>query len=248
MLSFFTTAFAYRPRPVHTLRAGADRARRSPRRAARPARVVQLLAGLMAVATGVSLVIRAELGVASWDILNVALAARTGASIAVVAALVGVAAAGLAWLLGRRPTWGTLLPLAIVTPALELALRLVVTPATLPGQVAMLTAGMVVLAIGVGAYVGADHGAGPADLVFLALAGRGLPVWAAKLTIDGVVGGIGFALGGPVGVGTLAITAGMGPLIGLAIVAFDLAPARSAVGTDGPPPPPTASRELTGVR
>lgn len=247
MLSLFTTAFACRLRPVHTLRNGAHRARSSPRRAAHPARVVQLLAGLAAVATGVSLVIRAELGVASWDILNVALASRTGASIAVVSAVVGVGAAALAWLLGRRPTWGTLLPLMIVTPALELALRLVVTPATVPGQVAMLGGGMIMLAVGVGAYVGADHGAGPADLVFLALAGRGLPVWAAKLTIDGVIGGIGLTLGGPVGVGTIAITAGMGPLIGLAIAAFDLTPARTAVEAYRVQATPETSREFAGA-
>lgn len=227
MLSFFTTTFALAVDSTGALKTAASRARSAPSRATRTARVVQLLAGLVAVAAGVALVIRAGLGVASWDILNVAIANLTGLSVAVVAAIVGVGAAGAATLLGRPPSWGTLIPLAVVSPVLEAAMRVVATPATLAGQAAMLAAGMVVLAVGVGAYVGADHGAGPADLVFLALAGRGLPVWAAKLTIDGIVGTAGFLLGGPVGVGTVVITAAMGPLCSVTIALFDLSPART---------------------
>lgn len=222
----FTTAFAVAIDPV---RATASRARTAPSRLRPAARITQLLAGLAAVAFGCALVIRAELGLASWDLLNVAVATRTGIPIALTAALAGLVAAGVAATLGARPRLTTLVPLVVVTPLFDLGLRVTATPSTFTAKVAMLLAGMVLLATGVGAYVGAEYGAGPADLVFLGLIGKGLPVWAARFTVDGVTGLGGLLLGGRVGLGTVLVTVGMGPLVASAIRAFDLRPSHDAL-------------------
>lgn len=232
MLSFFTTSFATAARPVRTARhrAATSRARTSPRRTRRDQRTVQLVTGLVAVGAGVGLLIRADLGVASWDVLHVALAERTGGSVGTLSLVVGVCAVGLAALLGERPRLGTLVPLVVVAPTIDAVLGSVTTPATPAGQLAMLVAGMCLMAAGVGAYVASDHGAGPGDLVFLGLAKRGLSLGAARLVVDGTAVTAGWLLGGPVGVGTVIVTAGLGPLIAATIRVFDLAPSRAEAG------------------
>jgi uncharacterized protein len=226
VLSFFSTSFAAVLATPSQVSTAARRARRSTSRTTRTLRLVQLLVGLTGVAVGVALIVTAGLGVASWDIVNVALTDLLGIPFGATVALTGLLCAGIAALLGQRPNLGTLMPLAIVSPILGVVMGIIETPASVSGQLAMLLTGMVVMALGVGSYVGADHGAGPSDLVFLGLSRKGLPVWAARLTVDGVAGTVGFLLGGPIGAGTIIITVGMGPLVGLAIRAFDLSPAR----------------------
>jgi uncharacterized membrane protein YczE len=219
-------------RPVRGARQRAARspARTSPRRTRRQARSLQLVSGLLAVGIGVALLIRADLGVASWDVLHVALADRSGVSVGTVSLVVGVGAVGLAAVLGERPRPGTLVPIALVAPTLDLTLAAVDTPLTLVGRSGMLFAGMALLAVGVGAYIASDHGAGPADLVFLGLARHGLSLGASRFVIDGTLVALGWALGGPVGIGTLVVTVGLAPMIALAMRAFDLTPSRATVG------------------
>jgi uncharacterized protein len=247
VLSFLTTPFLTAARPLRTAsrpvttavrsatdrgaqRVAGSRARTSPRRTKRQARTLQLVGGLVTVGVGVALLIQADLGVASWDVLHVALARRSGASVGTVALLVGLLAFGLAALLRERPRPGSLVPLLLVAPTIDVALRTIPAPATAAGQVAMLATGLVVLAAGIGAYVTSDHGAGPGDLVFLALAKRGLSLGTARLLVDGAAVAVGWALGGPVGIGTVLVTACLGPLVATTIRVFDLAPARATVG------------------
>ena len=215
------------PACAHRWCATSSRARQHPRRISRTARSVQLLLGLLGVGIGVGLLVRAELGVASWDVLHVGLAERTGASVGQIAAGAGVGATVLALVLGERPRLGSLVPLAVVGPAIDATMG-AVGPANAPaGRAALLLAGVAVMAVGVGASVTSDHGAGPSDLVFLGVARRGLPVWGARLLVDGVVVLGGWAIGGPVGVGTVVVTLLLGPLVAQALRLFDLEPARA---------------------
>ena len=222
MLSFFTTSFAIFVHPAQPVREMTGRVRRSRRRLSGRARTAQLFLGLLFVGTGIGMILRAGLGVASWDVLNVALSERFGVPLGVVAVLVGLAAGATAVALGARPRVRSLVPLFVVSPMLELAVHVITTPATLVGQFALLLSGMVLLAVGVGAYIGSENGAGPADLLFLSLAAKGLPVWAARAGLDGTVVLAGWLLGGPVGVGTIIVTAGIGPMIVLTLRWFDL--------------------------
>lgn len=217
------------PHPGGRLRAGPRRVRAHPRREGRTSRTGQLLFGLVAVGLGVALTISAELGVASWDVLHVGLAQRAGWSISAAAAVIGTAAAGLAWLLGERPRVGGLVPVVVTGPTIDVALLVLQPAETLTGQLALLASGLIVLAIGIGAYITSDHGAGPGDLVFLAVARRGVPTSYARFLVDGGAVLAGWAIGGPVGLGTLVLTFGLAPMIHLAIRAFDLVPARNAI-------------------
>lgn len=215
--------------PESPLRTGPRRVRAHPSRNRRTSRTLQLLTGLVAVGIGVGMIISAELGVASWDVLHVGLAQLTGWSVGTAAMAVGVAAAGLATALGERPRLGSLVPLAVIGPSIDATLLLTPAANTLTGQLSLLITGMGFLAFGIGAYVASDHGAGPSDLVFLALARRGLPLAHARLLVDGSAALVGWAIGGPVGIGTVVVTVSIGPLVGLAVKGFDLVPARHVV-------------------
>jgi len=225
MLSYFTTSFAVFLRPVRPVRNVATRVRTSPRRTTTTARQIQLFAGLIAVGVGVGLILQAGLGSAAWDVLNLALMQRFGAPIGLIALIVGFAAGGLAVAFGARASWRSLIPVLVASPLLDVTVRVVPTPATLSGQVSLLLFGMIVLALGVGAYIQSGNGAGPSDLLFLQLTKTRLPVWAARVVLDGSVLLLGFTLGGPVGIGTLIVTAGMGPLVAISITWFDLSAA-----------------------
>lgn len=226
--STMTTAKTTLGRPAAAVASAPGRARAHPRRATGPARAVQLLIGLGAVGTGIGLLIRSGLGVASWDVLNVGLSAHLGLSVGQVALLSGLLAALLASVIGERPRLTSLVPLLIVGPAIDATMALVGPAADAVGQATLLLAGLLTLATGVGAYIATGSGAAPSDLVFLGIARRGLPVWASRLLVDGAVVLLGWALGGPVGVGTVIVTLLLGPLIGQMLRAFDLTDSQEA--------------------
>ncbi|HYT09370.1 MAG TPA: hypothetical protein VEL73_01780, partial [Mycobacteriales bacterium] len=72
-------------------------------------------------------------------------------------------------------------------------------------------------AIGTGLYVGAGLGPGPRDGLMTGLARRGLSIRAVRTCIEVAVLAVGFALGGSVGVGTVAFALAIGPLVHLSL-------------------------------
>jgi alkanesulfonate monooxygenase SsuD/methylene tetrahydromethanopterin reductase-like flavin-dependent oxidoreductase (luciferase family) len=90
---------------------------------------------------------------------------------------------------------------------------------------------MLALAIGLnalatGCYIGAGLGPGPRDGLTTGLAARGQSIRVVRSVIEVSVLIIGFALGGTVGVGTIAYAAAIGPLVHLTIPRLDLAALR----------------------
>jgi uncharacterized membrane protein YczE len=85
-------------------------------------------------------------------------------------------------------------------------------------RLAMMATGLVLIGLGSGFYIGAGLGPGPRDGLMTGLsrrsiAGRPVSVRTARTFIEVVVLLVGIALGGAVGVGTVAFTLGIGPLV-----------------------------------
>ena len=93
---------------------------------------------------------------------------------------------------------------------------LLVLPETLENMalrwIAML-AGVVLVAIGSGFYIGAGLGPGPRDGLMTGLARHGISIAWARAGIEVAALVAGWLLGGTVGVGTLVFAFGMGPLV-----------------------------------
>jgi uncharacterized membrane protein YczE len=186
-----------------------------------PGRVGQLVGGLLLAAVGICLTIRAGLGVASWEVLHIALAEHLGVGIGTASVLVGGLLVLLVVALGVRPGIGTVLNVLVIGVALNVLLGTSVL-ATVPARglaerVLVLLAGIVVFAVGCAVYVGAHLGPGPRDGLMLALHLRfDMGVGTARVISEGAGLGLGWLLGGPVGLGTILFVVVAGPSVALA--------------------------------
>lgn len=181
-------------------------------------RGVRLLAGLLLYGAAIALIVRAHLGVGPWDVLAQGLAAVTGLPFGVVTNGVGALLLLLWWPLRQRPGVGTLLNVLLVGTAAQAVLDLVAPAEGLVPRIALLVAGVLLLAVATGIYVGAGLGAGPRDGLMLGLHRRlGWPVWLARTVVEGSALVAGWLLGGNVGIGTLVFAAAIGPLCGVTI-------------------------------
>ena len=133
---------------------------RAPRRL--PRRLAQLYAGLLAFAFGEAMIVRAGLGVMSWDVLHQGLARHLGLSIGQWSIIVG-ALVLLLWIpLRERPGWARSATSWSSGCRLDVFLAVLSAPASLPARVALLVAGILLNGVATAAYVGARPGPGPA--------------------------------------------------------------------------------------
>jgi len=184
-------------------------------------RSLQLLAGLALYGLGLALMVRATLGVSPWDVLTQGLSLRTGLSFGVVIVIVG-AIVLLAWIpLRVKPGVGTVLNVLLVGPAADAGLALLPAVSDPALRAMLLVAGIALVAIASGVYLGAGFGSGPRDGLMLGLRDRlGVPVWLGRTLVEGTVLALGWMLGGTAGIGTLAFALLIGPLVGVTLPWF----------------------------
>ncbi len=176
---------------------------------------------------GISLIIEAHLGAAPWDVFHQGLAELTGISVGNVIVVVGLLLL-LLWIpLQQRPGVGTILNALEIGITVDLIMPLIPSTDLLVVRVLYLTAGMVVVAIGSGLYIGSGLGAGPRDGLMMGLGKLGLSVRLARTAIEITVLVAGVLLGGTVGVGTLAFTFGIGPLVQIFLPRLALPPRKT---------------------
>jgi uncharacterized membrane protein YczE len=177
---------------------------RSPRASRRP--LLAAASGLITLIVGVACVIRADLGVASWDTLSIGLSLQLGVTVGTAVTLTGVVvAAGAALLFSLRPTVTTVAIAVTFGPLLNAALALIPAARSMPASAAMLAVGCVAIGVGVGTYTAAGVGFGPHDAALGVLLARGMSAGRAKLAVDVTVTALGFVLGGPVGAGSIVV-------------------------------------------
>lgn len=187
----------------------------------RAERLSRLLSGLFCYGIGISLMVRAGIGVAPWDVLTQGVSLQSGLSFGLVTNLIGIGVLVL-WLpLRQKPGLGTLLNVLLIGPSAQLGLWLLPDIHGALPQSAVFASGLVLLAIATGLYIGAQFGAGPRDGLMTGLHARtGIPIWLVRTLIESVVLAIGWWLGGNVGWGTLAFALLIGPLCGITLPLF----------------------------
>lgn len=160
---------------------------------------------------GVALMVRSDLGLSPWDVLHQGVARRTGLGIGTVTILTGFVVL-LLWL-PLRERWGigTVLNVIIIGVVANVTLSVLEQPDQLWLRVAFLAVGIFVFGPGSGFYIGAGLGAGPRDGLMTGIARRGRPVRVVRTVIELTALAAGAALGGTVGIGTVAFALTIGP-------------------------------------
>lgn len=190
------------------------------------ARLIRCIIGLALFGFGITLFIRADLGVPPWDVLHTGLSDKLGISVGTIIVGVGLTLL-LLWIpLRQRPGFGTILNAVEIGLVVNLTKPLVGEPNVVALRLVMVAAGLVVIGVGSALYIGAGLGSGPRDGLMMGISRRSLgtrqiSIRAARTAIEGSVLVVGVLLGGTVGVGTVAFMLGIGPLVQLFLPRFE---------------------------
>ena len=187
-----------------------------------PRRVIQLLFGLFLYGAGCALTIEAGLGVDPWTVFAEGLSIHTGIGIGWITNIVGFLVL-LLWIpLRQKPGVGTIANILLVGTSIQVVLWIVPPVSGLALQIAVLLAGILLVAIASGLYIGARFGPGPRDGLMTGMNARlGWPIWVCRGVVEVTVLVIGWMLGGTVGIGTILFAALIGPLVHIALPLLD---------------------------
>ncbi len=188
-------------------------------------RFAQLLLGLFLYGIGISMMVRAGIGIAPWDVLTQGVSKQTGLSFGLLTNLIGLAVL-LVWVpIRQKPGLGTVLNVALIGPSAQFGLWLFPQFEGLWQQIAVFVAGLSVLALATGMYIGANFGPGPRDGLMTGLHRRyGWPIGRVRTGIEASVLLAGWAMGGDAGWGTLAFALAIGPMCAVTLRWFAAAP------------------------
>jgi uncharacterized membrane protein YczE len=192
---------------------------------------LQLMAGLFGFGVAVALMIRSGLGLGPWDAFHVGLHHLAGISVGAASIVAGAAIVLASLRIGVRPGWGTLANMVLIGVFVDLLLAVVPHADGVAVAVAFHLVGIGLCGLATGFYIAAGLGKGPRDGLMIGLSERtGWPVRRVRTAIELVVLGLGWAMGGAIGVGTLLFAFGIGPVTqwGLRVC---------GVGTAPPPSP-----------
>jgi len=202
-----------------------------------PRRLVQLLAGLVLFGVSMAMMIRAQLGLDPWDVFAYGVAVHLPLSFGTVTIIVG-AAVLLLWIpLRQMPGLGTVANVFVIGLATDAALWLLASPPAMWQRVALLASGILLNGLAGAMYIGSQLGPGPRDGLMTGLVRRtGLSVGLVRTVLEVTVLGVGWLMGGVVGVGTVAYAIAIGPIVHVLLprLTIRLEPVRSSEQPAGP--------------
>jgi uncharacterized membrane protein YczE len=190
-------------------------------------KLARCITGLVFFGFGIALFLRANLGLAPWDIFHKGLSKKLDISIGLVIVGVGLLLL-LLWIpLRQRPGVGTILNAIEIGLVVNLTKPLIGEPDQLIIRALMVIAGVLVIGLGSALYIGAGLGSGPRDGLMLGLSkyairGHQISIRVGRTFVELTVMVAGLFLGGSIGVGTLIFMFGIGPLVQLILPRFEM--------------------------
>ncbi len=176
-------------------------------------RLLRLVASWLLVAIGVPMLIRAELGVAPFDVFNTGVNHATGWSLGVCFIVDAMIFFAIGVTLGVRPGWGSIVGTTAIGPMVNVALSIIPKQHAMAPRLALLIVGTLILAVAICLVVSTELGAGPTEVVMLGLIHRRMGIVPARWISDGTPLVVGTLLGGAIGPGTLLFAVTMGPMV-----------------------------------
>lgn len=192
-------------------------------------RFTKLMLGLYLFGAGVALMVHAAIGISPWDVMAQGIAKQLHLSFGMATVLVsGIVL--LAWIpIRQKPGIGTVLNGLLIGVFADSVLPLLPELDAYWLRLLTFTAGMVIVALATGLYIGANYGSGPRDGFIVGMQ-RTLkrPLWLVRAGIEVTVLALGWLLGGQVREGTVIFALGIGYLMQLSFKVFGVTTHRSA--------------------
>lgn len=174
------------------------------------------LLGIVILALGVALTVKAKMiGVGSWDVLHIGLANTAGLTIGTWSIIVGLIILAIdSMVMKRLPKIGTFLDMFLTGIFIDIFNFLLPTVHGFFLQLIAFCVGLLLLGFGCGMYIVANLGVGPRDTLMLLFTNKlGWSVGRARTIMEVTVAIVGFLLGGPIGIGTVIMSFGLGPIV-----------------------------------
>lgn len=191
-------------------------------------RLLRLVASWILVAIGVPMLIRAELGVAPFDVFNTGVNHTTGWSLGVCFIVDAMIFFAIGSVLGARPGWGSVIGTTVIGPLVNVVLDHIPEQHRMVPRLGLLIGGTLILAVAICLVVTTELGAGPTEVVMLGLIRRGMGIVPARWISDGTPLVVGTLLGGAIGPGTLTFAVCMGPMVKFGLRRLNYEPRRHA--------------------
>ena len=199
-------------------------------------RSASLVFGLFLFALGIVLLLESGLGLSPWDVLAQGISDKTSLSFGTANIAIAVVVLLVAWALGARIGPGTVANAVLIGLFVDWLIAIdaidaidALSDTSLAIRIVLMVVGILIIGIGTGFYVGAGMGAGPRDSLMLVTSRRsGVRIGVTRATIEVAVTVLGFALGGTVGIGTLAFAFGIGPAVELSFWLLERSPIAKA--------------------
>jgi uncharacterized membrane protein YczE len=180
-------------------------------------RVAMLLAGSCTIAVSVSFLLWNDFGPGPLDVFIGALRNLTGLPLMFAVWMTIGTLSVVAWALGRRPGFGTLIGPLITGPVMQLCLSLLErygAPQHLAAKVVVHLLAIGSLGVGAGLVINAGLGSGTGELLAAAASDRsGRPEPRMRMLIESTWLVLGVVLGGPIGLGTVLVALAIGPSV-----------------------------------
>ncbi|MEG6511821.1 membrane protein [Desulforamulus ruminis] len=169
--------------------------------------------GLFIFGFAISLMVKAGLGVASWDVLHLGLTHYLSFTFGQIMIGSGVICVIVAVFLGVRPTLGTVLNMIFIGVFVDLINKMALLPDPVSNawRWSYLLFGIVLCGLATGLYITAALGTGPRDSLMVGLHQvTGWRIGPVRTLIEVSVVLLGYLLSGPIGWGTLVFSLTIG--------------------------------------
>ena len=175
---------------------------------------LQIAGGLLVFAFGVHLTIFANIGLAPWDCLGMGISYHTPFTYGISMTLMSILILIIDLVMKERVGFGTVIDALLTGNFVQLFndLNPLSENHSLPAGIVIMLIGFVFMALGMWIYMKAGQCCGPRDSLLVGLGRRlpRIPIGVVEILLWAVVLMLGWALGGPVEIGTLISTFGAG--------------------------------------
>jgi len=183
-------------------------------------RCLFFITGIIVLSFGITLTIKGQLfGVGSWDVLHIGLTNTLGLTIGSWSIILGLAILAFDMLITKKsPLPGTFIDMFLAGIFIDIFNYWLPDIDGFWMQLVSYLTGLVLLGWGCGMYMVANLGIGPRDTLMLMMVHKlGWSVTRSRTTMEVTVAVLGFLLGGPIGIGTVIMAFGLGPIVQFAL-------------------------------